>query len=81
MKSIISHLGSQDFPRLRIGIGKSNGKQETVAHVLGKFVPEEAKIMEEVLYVAVKAVELSWNEGVEKSMSRYNGFSINSNRD
>ena len=77
MKSIISHLGGKDFPRLRIGIGKSNGDKGTVSHVLGKFAPEETKIIEEVLYVSVKAIELSLKEGVEKSMSRYNGFSIN----
>lgn len=76
MKSIISHLGGKDFPRLRIGIGKSNGDKGTVSHVLGKFAPEETKIIEEVLYVSVKAIELSLKEGVEKSMSRYNGFSI-----
>ena len=74
MKSIISHLGSQDFPRLRIGIGKSDGKKATVSHVLGKFAPQEAKAVAEVLYTSVKAVELSLKEGVEKSMSRYNGF-------
>ena len=77
MKSIIAHLGSQDFPRLRIGIGKSNGNKETVSHVLGKFAPEEAKAIEEVLYVSVKAIEFSFKEGVEKSMSKYNGFVYN----
>ncbi len=81
MKSIISHLGSQDFPRLRIGIGKSDGKHATISYVLGKFTPEEAKIMEEVLSVAVKAVELGLKQGVEKSMNRYNGFAINSDRE
>ena len=81
MKSIISHLGSQDFPRLRIGIGKSDGQHANISHVLGKFTPEEAKIMEQVLSVAVKAVELSLKQGVEKSMNRYNGFAINSDRE
>ena len=76
MKSIIAHLGGQDFPRLRIGIGKSDGQKGTISHVLGKFAPEESKTIEEILYVSVKAIELSLIEGVEKSMSRYNGFSI-----
>ena len=76
MKSIIAHLGGKDFPRLRIGIGKSDGQKGTVSHVLGKFAPEETKTIEEVLYVSVKAIELSLTEGVEKSMSRYNGFSV-----
>ena len=37
MKSIISHLGTQNFPRVRIGIGKSTGEKDTISHVLGKF--------------------------------------------
>ena len=78
MKSIIAHLGGKDFPRLRIGIGKSDGQKGTVSHVLGKFAPDETKTIEEILYVSVKAIELSLKEGVEKSMSRYNGFSVDS---
>lgn len=77
MKSIIAHLGKKEFPRLRIGIGKSGGKKETIGHVLGKFSPTETKVVEEVLYVSVKAIELSLKEGIEKSMSKYNGFSAN----
>ena len=78
MKSIIAHLGGKDFPRLRIGIGKSDGQKGTVSHVLGKFAPDETKTIEEILYVSVKAIELTLTEGVEKSMSRYNGFSVDS---
>ncbi|MEM8719686.1 MAG: aminoacyl-tRNA hydrolase [Cyanobacteria bacterium P01_G01_bin.39] len=77
MKSIIAHLGVKDFPRLRIGIGKSDGSKGTVSHVLGKFAPEESQTIEEILYVSVKAIELSLKSGIEKSMNRYNGFSIN----
>lgn len=76
MKSIIAHLGVKDFPRLRVGIGKSNDKQQTIGHVLGKFAPQESKIIEEILYISRKAIELSLKEGVEKSMNRYNGFSV-----
>ncbi|MGF1588992.1 MAG: aminoacyl-tRNA hydrolase [Pleurocapsa sp.] len=79
MKSIIAHLGGKNFPRLRIGIGKSDGNQETIGYVLGKFAPKESKIIEEILYVSVKAIELSLKEGIEKSMSRYNGFSVDPN--
>lgn len=76
MKSIIAHLGSQDFPRLRIGIGKSDGKKETISHVLGKFAPTETQVIAEILYTSVKAIEFSFKEGIEKSMSRYNGFAV-----
>lgn len=76
MKSIISHLGSNDFPRLRIGIGKSDNKDETVNHVLGKFSPTEAKTIAEVLQLAVDGVEFSLKEGIEKTMSIYNSRSV-----
>jgi peptidyl-tRNA hydrolase, PTH1 family len=76
MKSIIAHLGGQDFPRLRLGIGKSDGEKGTISHVLGKFAPEEFKAMDEILYISLKAIELGLKEGIEQSMNRYNGFSI-----
>lgn len=78
MKSAIAHLGTQNFPRLRIGIGKppkqinGNGEANTVSYVLGKFSQQETQIMSEVLQLVVEAVELSLKQGVEKAMSLYN---------
>lgn len=72
IKSIISHLGSQDFPRLRIGIGKSNQKKETISHVLGRFSADETAIMSEVLDLVQDTVKTSLKDGVEKAMSLYN---------
>ncbi len=74
MKSIISHLGTNAFPRLRMGIGKSN--DETISHVLGKFSAIESAIMGEILQLAADAVELSLGAGVEKAMNKYNNRSI-----
>jgi peptidyl-tRNA hydrolase, PTH1 family len=74
MKSLIGHLGTSEFPRLRIGIGKSN--DETISHVLGKFMAAEATVVSEVLDLAADAVEWSLGEGVEKAMSKYNGRSV-----
>lgn len=76
MKSIISHLGSQNFPRLRIGIGKSTGKKQ-ISHVLGKFAPEEKKVVQEILQLSTDAIERSLKEGIEKAMSLYNSQQIN----
>jgi peptidyl-tRNA hydrolase, PTH1 family len=76
MKSIISHLGSQNFPRLRIGIGKTDGKSETVSFVLGKFSPDESSIVADVLDLTVKAVEVGLKEGIAKSMSLYNNRNV-----
>lgn len=74
MKSTISHLNTQNFPRLRIGIGKpvNTPDADTVSHVLGKFSPAETQIMSEVLDWVVNSVELSLNSGVAKAMSLYN---------
>lgn len=76
MKSIIAHLNSQSFPRLRVGIGKSDGKKPTISHVLGKFTPTETSVVAEVLYLSVKAIECSLKEGMEKAMSLYNGKTV-----
>lgn len=76
MKSAIAHLGTQNFPRLRIGIGKSRGDKDSVSHVLGRFSPEETQIMSEVLQLVVDAVELALKQGVEKAMSLYNNRTV-----
>lgn len=72
MKSIISHVGGQKFPRCRIGIGKSEGKKETIGHVLGKFSSDEVPIIQDLMAVTQGAIELSLKDGVEKAMSLYN---------
>ncbi len=80
MKSIIAHLGTQEFPRLRIGIGstdKSGDKDSAVvSHVLGRFAPEDRKIVDAVIPMAVDAIDLSLRKGVERSMSLYNGREV-----
>jgi peptidyl-tRNA hydrolase, PTH1 family len=81
MKSLIAHLGTPEFPRLRVGIGRSPDSgiaQETISHVLGRFAPQEQRLLGEVLDMAADAVELALRQGVEKSMSLYNGRSISS---
>jgi peptidyl-tRNA hydrolase, PTH1 family len=76
MKSAIAHLGSQNFPRLRIGIGnpknQANATKDTVSHVLGQFSKSEAQIMAEVLSLATDAVDMSLKQGIAKAMSLYN---------
>lgn len=79
MKSTIAHLGTQTFPRLRIGIGSAkNGDVagDAVSHVLGRFSAREAEVMTEVLHLAVSAIELSLKQGVDKAMSLYNNRTV-----
>lgn len=80
IKSIIAHLGTQDFPRLRIGIGKAQfqGDKQTISHVLGKFAPDEQPVLKAVLGLAEDALAMGLREGVEKAMSIYNARSVES---
>ncbi|MEA5509770.1 aminoacyl-tRNA hydrolase [Crocosphaera sp. UHCC 0190] len=76
MKSIIAHLGNQNFPRLRIGIGKSNHTDETISHVLGRFSPDEKVIIDKIFPLVVDAVEMSLKQGIEKAMSLFNSQTV-----
>jgi PTH1 family peptidyl-tRNA hydrolase len=76
MKSIISHLGTQKFPRVRMGIGKNAGEQDTISHVLGKFSETEKPVINEVIYLVNDAIEVSLKQGIEQAMNLYNSRSI-----
>jgi PTH1 family peptidyl-tRNA hydrolase len=78
MKSAIAHLGTQDFPRLRIGIGASNraGDQAVVSHVLGNFSTTERSTMDAVVDTALRSLEKALTDGVEKAMSLYNSVDL-----
>lgn len=72
MKSIIQHLG-QDFPRLRLGIGRPPGRMDPAAYVLQDFGSEEKVVVEAMLEQAVQAVESCLREGIDVAMTRFNG--------
>lgn len=83
MKSAIAHLGTQNFPRLRIGIGKPQAAikddSSTVSYVLGRFSAGENQTVSQVLKLVLEAVELSIKQGVEKAMNRYNNLNPTNN--
>ncbi len=78
MKSLIQHLGSQSFPRLRLGVGKPKGSKDVVGHVLGGFTPAEKEVLEQVLNTAVEAVECCLQEGLTTAMNRFNPVDLSS---
>lgn len=73
MKHIIERLGTQDFPRVRIGIGRPPGRMDAAAYVLQNFGPGEQPLIDEALDRAADAVETWLRDGVELAMSRHNG--------
>jgi PTH1 family peptidyl-tRNA hydrolase len=72
MRSIIEHLGTQGFPRLRIGIGRPPGQMDPAAYVLQDFSADERPLLEETLERAVAAIQTWLREGIEEAMGRYN---------
>ena len=70
IKSIIQHLGTDAFPRLKLGIGASEPGEMT-GHVLGKFSPDERPHLENMLATAVDAVQLARSQGIATAAHRF----------
>lgn len=75
--SIIQHLGSPDFLRVRIGIGKPDDKEMTERHVLEPFSREEMKRLTGVVTTACLAVREVVSSGIQTAMNKYNSSTIN----
>lgn len=73
MQSIIERLGTDEFPRLRIGTGRPPGKMESGDYVLRDFPPDEADLLGEILDRAVEAILTYLTDGLERAMNLYNG--------
>jgi len=74
LESIEKHIGSREFARLKVGIGRTqSGRREITNYVLGKFSREEAKLLEKVLQRAADQAECWITDGTQKAMNRFNG--------
>lgn len=71
-KSLIASLGTQSYPRLKIGIGRT-AKDETIDHVLGPFRPDERPDIEAALKRSETAIETLFHRGLEAAMQETNG--------
>ncbi|MBQ5952200.1 MAG: aminoacyl-tRNA hydrolase [Lachnospiraceae bacterium] len=72
LKSIIGRLGTQEFPRIRIGVGGAAEHVEMVSHVLGHFAAEERRRMADAAEEAARAVEEILRNGIDSAMNLYN---------
>ena len=73
LESVMRHLGSREYARLRIGIGRKDEKREITGHVLGKFGADENALLEKVLERAAGQMECWLDAGLQKAMSQFNG--------
>jgi peptidyl-tRNA hydrolase, PTH1 family len=76
LASIIEYLGTQDFPRLRLGIGRPPGRMDAADYVLQDFPVAEQMVLKDVLDRAVKAARTFVDDGIERAMNIYNGAAL-----
>ncbi len=72
LASILSALGTGDFPRMRLGIGNPPAGEDPADYVLSHFAPQEAAPVEDLLERAVRAIETAVGQGIETAMNRFN---------
>lgn len=72
LQSIIERLGTGEFNRLKIGVGRPEGAGDTVNHVLGQFTPGEVPFIQQAVKDAVRAIGVFLEEGMEQAMGRFN---------
>ena len=73
LESITQHLGTREYARLRIGIGRKNEVRQITGHVLGTFDAAENAVLEKVLERAAGQLECWLSAGLQKAMSQFNG--------
>jgi PTH1 family peptidyl-tRNA hydrolase len=72
LKSLIAQLGTEDFARLRIGVGRGDARRDLADHVLATFDPDERTVVAETVSRTADAVELFVAEGIGPVMNKFN---------
>lgn len=74
IKSVIASLGTEEFPRIRVGVGRpEQGGRDMVDHVLSKFAPDEREEMAAAMKRAADAVARAVESGMDRAMNEFNG--------
>ncbi len=73
LKNIIQHLGTENFKRIRLGVGKQPEKMDLVNFVLSRFTKEEQEVLNDAYDAAAKAAVTIFSDSIETAMNRYNG--------
>ncbi|HWQ92571.1 MAG TPA: aminoacyl-tRNA hydrolase [Clostridia bacterium] len=77
LESIEQHLGTRDYARLRVGIGRRGSERQIAGHVLGRFSSTESMVADKVLAAAADQAQTWMEAGIQTAMSQFNGLSIN----
>ena len=72
MKSMVNMLGTEDFPRIRVGIGKPQNEFDRIDYVIGRIPTEEFIILQEGIDMAAEAVEYWTKNGIDNTMNKFN---------
>lgn len=72
LKNIIAHLGTEEFPRIRVGVGEKTEGWDLADYVLARFDKDSEPVIREALANVVGAVETWLSEGIDAAMNRYN---------
>ncbi|HET9704208.1 MAG TPA: aminoacyl-tRNA hydrolase [Vicinamibacterales bacterium] len=72
LKSLIQHLGTQNFPRMRVGVGRGADGRDLSDHVLGRFEPSERETVSAAVLRAADATEMFISDGIERVMNAFN---------
>ena len=73
LESVEQHLGTREYARQRVGIGRQDGAREITDYVLGRFNSTELPVLDKVLSVASLQAEAWLESGIQKAMSQFNG--------
>lgn len=72
IKNIIANLGTQDFPRIKVGVGAKPPRMDLADYVLSRFGAGEQKLMEEAFGEAAEAAVMMMTDGAERAMNHFN---------
>lgn len=72
IKNIIAHLGTQEFSRIKVGVGAKPPRMDLAAYVLSRFSQEEQKLMDDAFLAAADAAVMMMTDGADRAMNHYN---------
>jgi PTH1 family peptidyl-tRNA hydrolase len=72
LKSLIMQLGTEGFPRLRVGVGRGDSRRDLADHVLGRFDADERETVSAAVLRAADAAETFLRDGIERVMNVFN---------